>query len=456
MHPPKRRVRIWVGVGIVLLLVLAVLPFQDARKKVALVAESDLGDGRIFQIEAVTFGTNHQVGFESAIVKRFGGLLPRKVRQFLEPSIPRSSIQRNEPVLVVWVNAIDATFRTNVDCQRVRLDLVDADGTAYGELQSSWYGYEKFWRVGHIFQAFPRHSRTLNLKVTTWKGTNSTQFALDNPGYTEPAAWTGAKVPQKQMRGEYEIALTSLVATNNKGAYWKTPASYWVPQFEIRRAGEKQGSGWDIEWNAEDPYGNRGQELGLRQPVLKFTVDCYPSGTNMGAAVLITNLAAADVRTTTNIIWNVPAMVSSNRVVILGFFPAGMYIFSEGEYLTNPPVQLGPTRGGAPSGWVGTSRQTPLRNISYHGHYSDAPVIYVRVANPKSKERIAIRLRDVDSGKYFLTMAEPQGAAANVLPFIVRTPQNVTNVMAELVRLPALNAEFLVETAGNERTDDVR
>lgn len=442
----KRRARVWFFVGFLLLLVLAAIPFVLAKRRAPVVAEADLGDGRIIQIEAVTFGTRHQVGNESQLTKRFGGWMPQQVRKLLEPRVPRSVIEEKEPALLVWVTAVSATFRTNVDCQGIRLDFIDDDGTVYTEHQSSWYGHEAFWRVGHIFRAFPRQGKTLNLKVTSWRGTNSLEFVLPNPGQTEAARWVGETLPQKRAQGEYEVVLRSLAATANKGEYWKASATYWTPEFEVWRNGTKEESGWDIEWTAEDAYGNRGKELGVKQPVLKFAVQIYPSGTNVNAAVLITNTLVANAATSTNVWWNLATMVTTNRVEILGLFPAGVHTFSEGEYLTNPPTKFAPVRGGAPSGWVGSSRQTPLRTISFHGHYSDVPVIYVRVADPKSKQRIAMRVRDVESGQYFITPPEDQGVQSKIAPFLLRIPTNVTSVQAELMLLPPLNAEFLVDT----------
>src|SRR6266567_7202563 len=64
-----------------------------------------LTDGRILQIEGITFGTNHQIGSGSTL-QRFSSWLPQKVSQFFSPKYPRSQIHLPRPALVVWVNAV--------------------------------------------------------------------------------------------------------------------------------------------------------------------------------------------------------------------------------------------------------------------------------------------------------------------------------------------------------------
>src|SRR5688500_19564670 len=119
----SRRKKRWVIGGLMVVLVVAlVLGVVNAGKKDRPVAEGDLGDGRIFQVEKVSFGTQNEVGVGSGFVENFGGWLPKKARRFLEPKVPKSKIDWDEPVLVVWVTALDATFRTNVECQGVRME----------------------------------------------------------------------------------------------------------------------------------------------------------------------------------------------------------------------------------------------------------------------------------------------------------------------------------------------
>ena len=426
-----------------------VAKMREHRKPIS---EKDLGDGRILQIEAVTFGTNHEVGEGSPILELLGTWAPQKLREFLQPKIPKSSIERKEPVLVVWVTALDPTFRTNVDCQGVRLELRDSSGTVYGEHQPNWFGYERFWRVGHVFEVFPRAEENITLSVVPWRGSNHVEFTLPNPGFTKPVAWEGKAPPLRERVGEHEVVLAGLKKATNKGAYYRAEAIYWLPELELWQGGRKAEDGWDLEWTAEDAWGNRGQQLGLNKATLKIEATYYPSGTNHSATVVITDTPVAELASNTNQWWNVAGMVTTNRVEILGLFPAGAHTFSDGEYLTNPPTKFAPVRGGAKSGWVSSSKRTPLKVERHFGHYTDVPVIYVRVADPKSKQRIALRVRDADTDKFYLAESEPQGSADRILPFLVRVPAEVKQVRAELVLLPPVKAEFLVRTEQGEST----
>jgi hypothetical protein len=443
----SRRRHLGVVFALVVVLVgLGAMGVWQSPKERRPLAEKDLGDGRIFQIEAVSFGTSHQAGVGAPFVERFGSWMPAQLREYLQPKVPKSSISRSKPVLVVWVTALSATYRTNVDCQGVRVELRDAEGNVYSDNQPNWFGYKNFWRVGHVFEVFPRHEPELKVTVATWRGSSSVTFTVPNPGMTQPKDWKAEPPPLRKREGEYEVVLQGVTMKTNRGEYWKAASAYWEPAFELWKAGKEVEEGWDLEWAAEDAWGNRGKELGLTKPVLKFFATYYPSGTNNEATVLVANTPAAPIGSGSNQWWNVKAQVETNKVEILGLFPAGVYTFSDGEYLTNPPTKFGPTQGGAPSGWVSSSRRTPLRVEEYHGHYSDVPVIYVRVSDPKSSQRIALRVRDVETRKIYLAKPEPEGSAARIAPFLVKVPKEVQSVSAELVLLRPVSAEFLVET----------
>ena len=429
------------AVALILVFLGAYLAMQ-LRKLGQPLAEDDLGDGRIFKVEAVTFAKIHQVGIGSPILEKFGRYMPDPLREFLAPKTPRSTISREEPSLVIWLNAVDSTFRTNVDCQGIRMEIKGADGTIYGESQPNWFGFgpefNNFRRAGHLFRVFPRDEKTLHATIVTWRATNSLEFVLPNPGYSTPVNWTGKQLPLTNRVGAYEIVLHELTAQMHNG---RTKVPYWRPEFELRRDGERV-DGWDLEWIAEDAWGNRDQRVGVNKSPLKFFATYYPSGTNMGAAVLITNTPAASLASTNW--WNISAMVGTNRAELIGLFPPGTHTFSEGEYLTNPPTKLGPVRGGSASGWVSQTRSTPLRTSMLHGHYTDVPVIYMRVTDPQSADRIAIRIRDVEGGEYSLAESESQGYRGNILAFLVKTKAD--RIVAELVHLPPVKADFLVET----------
>jgi hypothetical protein len=447
----RARKKSMVVLAVLLFVALAGLAVIKRSPKPAFLAEANLGDGRILRVEAVTFGKNHHAGRESLVIRALGPWLPNAAREFFEPSVPRNDIRLDENGLVIWVNAIHSDAKTNVDCQGIKLDLIGRDGTIFGERQPNWFGGSKFWRVGHVFRAFPRNSKTLDLRVTTWRGSNSVEMVLRNPAYHEGEQWTGNPLPQKQRSGEAEIILTKLTVSTNEASYWRSASPYWKPEFEIWWSGRKQTNGWDLEWIAEDRYGNRGEQLGTAEPVLKFKATFHPSATNVNGPVLITRLPTTEIPIESNVWWNISASVTTNQVTILGIFPAGVHTFSEGEYLTNPPVAFGAVGGGARSGWVSQSRRvTPSRRESFHGHYSDVPVIYARVSNPQSKDRIGLTLAG-DDERVFLAEPEPQGSANGVVPFLLKTPPEIKSVRAELVLLPPVEAEFLINTASDEK-----
>jgi len=95
-----------------------------------------LADGRILQIEGITFGTNHQIGSGSRL-QRFSAWLPQKVSQFFTPKYPRSQINLQSPALVVWVNAVDPATGQHVDCQSIRVEIVGEHGDLFGSPHSS-------------------------------------------------------------------------------------------------------------------------------------------------------------------------------------------------------------------------------------------------------------------------------------------------------------------------------
>jgi hypothetical protein len=152
----------------------------------------------------------------------------------------------------------------------------------------------------------------------------------------------------------------------------------------------------------------------------------------------------------TNIWWNRTCQYGSNEIVVLGICQPGMHEFSEGVYDTNSP-RMGPTRGGAPSGWVGSvARVNPLQLVHTDGHYTPSPTLYIRARELRKPERLGVRLRD-DQGRYWPAKPEPEGAANGIMPFLIELPPAVTNVVAEVVVLKPVEAEFLVNTENSNR-----
>ncbi len=431
------------------IILLVALPLLLSSRKDAIFPEADLGDGRILRVEGLTFGQWHEMGgSESLVMRLFGPWLPAKVAKFFEPPVPHNTISADGNGLVVWVNAVSAIGRTNVDCQGLNIEFRDERGNIFGEDHPHWFGGQSFWRVGHLFYAFPRDSKILTVRAKCWRRTNTFEMIVPNPGFTKPAAWIGRPLPQTVSQGEFEVVCTGVNVRTNREEWRNSASVFWEPELQLRHNGQKQEDGWDIEWSAEDRYGNKGKELGVSEPVMKFFSIIVPRATNLNAAIVQARLPHTNLPVLTNACWNVGISNQTRRFTVLGIFPAGVYTFSEqGELLlTNPPAHFSAVSGGAKSGWMSQSRRvTPSRDVKYYGHYTDVPVIYVKFNEPSVEDRIGVRLID-QQNRLFLAEAEPQGKAGGVLPFLIRTPADAERVTPELVLLPRVRAEFVVKT----------
>jgi hypothetical protein len=408
-----------------------------------------LGDGRILLVEAVTYGTDHHVGNVGSdnFLWRLTAWVPGLFQRFASRN-PESSITGlDTPSLVVWVNAVSAVAGTNVDCQGIRMELMNESGEYFATATSSWHGSQRFWRVGHVFKVYPRDETNLTLRVTTWKNRKSTVVTIPNPHVVRPAEWTGMDLPQQITAGDLTIVLAELrLRVNNPlPQYYQTRIVYWEPAWELRR-GTNTAGGWSKpEWLAEDSLGNRGQFLGTNQPFLRFSATFYPAVTNATAQLLAT-LPQSPVTNQQSIVWwNQTTRQGTNDILVIGLFPPGTRVFEGGHLLTNPPTSMGPVRGGAPSGWTGMSRPvSPMKVVHYSSHYSTRDsVIYVSAPNFSGQARLAMRLRD-EQGRDWEAKAE--GSANGIYPFLIELPPEVTQVTPELVFLPPVTAAFTVNT----------
>src|SRR6266699_3320799 len=99
----RKRATIIFGAVVVLLITLLVLAAIVLPGRSKPLPSAQLGDGRVLQVEGVTFGTYHQMGFKS-LVENVGPWLPRKLYALLTPKVPHSEVHLDHPGLVVWVN----------------------------------------------------------------------------------------------------------------------------------------------------------------------------------------------------------------------------------------------------------------------------------------------------------------------------------------------------------------
>ena len=449
---------VFISIGVLCLIgittALCLVIFQRPKPPIQI----KLSDGRILQIEGVTYGTHHRMGKKSPLVERFGQWLPNSVNKALGSEQIEDKIDLEHPALVVWVNALDAAGKTNVDCQGIRVEFVSKEGDLFGEETSHWIGHPNFYRVGHIFYCYPQDEHDLNWQVTSWKkfkGKKNEPVSahFPNPHLVEPARWTGLPLPQSKTVGDIEIVLNKLMTQTNgqgKKSYYETPAQFFEPVWEFRQ-NDQPAHGWEKpEWIAEDAIGNRGQFLGIHSPTLKFFTTVYPKATNVAAASLIMSLPKFDLTAlNTNLWWNRKARVDGNEITVLGFFPPGTHTFSEGIYESSSASILGPG-GGEPSGWTGMSRRSnPFQVKNSHSHYTPQPTIYIHVPRLNEPNRLAVRLHD-DDGQFWVAKPEPGGTVDGIYPFLVELPKTVTNVVVEVVLLKPMQADFLVRTISKE------
>ena len=449
----NKRLKYLLGFGFVVIFFGAFVLWGMRSQPKKPLATADLGDGRILQVEGVTYGTSHRIGdTRSALLDHFRPWLPKRLAAWLAPKYPQSAIEHlDRPALVVWVNALDSTTGTNIDCQGIRVELVDEHGDLFGADTANWFGGQNFWREGHEFYAFPRTERKLTMRVVNWRNHRTNRMEFPNPFVVQPAVWQGEALPQTNRVGDLNIVLTRLELRTNgsdKTADWDTRAVYWEPVLELRR-GERKEGGWEApEWIAEDPTGNKSQYLGTHQPTLRFSATFHPSPTNLEAAQLIATLPNVILTNPQpTLLWNQKIQSGTNEILAIGLFPTGVRVFSDGILLTNPPVSMGAVRGGAPSGWTGSRRPiTPLKWKFYNGHYSTRnSVIYLHAPGfVDAKERLAVRLRD-ERGVYWLTKLDTQGTPDGIHAFIVDVPPETTNVVPEIVLLKPAEAEFTVK-----------
>jgi hypothetical protein len=434
--------------GSVLVVVAASIYLARVHDSAHPLVRLNLADGRILNVEGVTFGTKHVIGSRSLLVDNFGRCLPVKVRDWLTPKQPRSHIDVDTPSLVVWVNAVDRMTGRTVDCQGIRAEFVGETGDIFGVESTPYFGFGSFSRVGYVFRAFPRTERKLTLRVTPWKMDNSTFARIPNPHVSHRVDWVGNPLPQRQHVGDLDAVLSNLSIRTNGGPdkYWESPSLYWEPEWELRQNGQL-ATGWVFpEWSAQDTSGNDGRYLGLHEPVLRFSASFYPNATNEISAVFVTNSPAVSITNLeSNVWWKLKARFQSKRLELLGLFPAGMDAFLEGTYQTNPPPNMNPVKGGFPSGWVGTTlRLTPFRLQEWDGHYAATPVVYLQADDLDANQRWGIRLRD-EHGRLWAATPEPQGVRKGIRPFLVDLPPDVQTVVVEVVMLRPIKAAFYVD-----------
>jgi hypothetical protein len=441
VHNPSMRRRLLLGISAALILTL--LAFLVISRKGEL-PEVRLADGRVFRIEAITFGTNHAVGRSDSWIVPLRKILPAGWIQFITPTRGRSSLSTERPALVVWVHALDGAKTNYVDCQGAQAMFVDEHGDVYpanGTSHGSFGG--GFNRQANIFQVFPRRAEKLELRFRPWRSTESSTVSIQNPAVRmDAAAWTPEGIPATRQVGGLEFTLESLVIQTNGGLarYWEADSRHWQPVFRLTQDG-KPATNWEApEWEVEDATGNRGRTLGLHEPLLRFIATSRPGPEAVTEAAKRWRLPLVSLPTTTNgIQWNTNRLLGDVAVTVFGLFPPGAYTFSRGQ-LTNAPV---PTAANA--GWTGMSVQTsPGKWQHWQTHTTTNYTAFVRriVSNPE--QRIAVGLHD-PQGQVLWSEASAGDQQRGIIAFVFTGSLGTNQTALEIVLLEPLQAEFVVK-----------
>ncbi len=443
----RKRLLILAGVvllatGVLLALILVPLWLENRPRP-----ELRFSDGRVFRIEGVSLGTNHVIGVNdwwNIYLRKF---LPYSIVQKLTPARGQSRDTTDRPALVVWVHAYDAHTRKYVDCQGLRASFVDEHGDVYPASYTSHGAFSGgFNRQAYISDVFPRRSVQLKLELTTYPPQASVKaeshtVLIDNPARaTRLDAWTPQRLPATRRIGELEFTLDSLTILTNGGPkrWWEATSLHWQPEFKLTQGGQPAADWETPEWEAVDVTGNRGQTLGLHEPVLKFIGTIRPLPQAVTDKSSRWRLPLSGWPSNPNgIQWNTNRIMHGASVDVIGLFPPGAYTFSQGQ-LTNLPG--GFRRSG---GWTGLSRQVrPGVWQSWRTHTTTNYAAYIRRILAKPGQRIALGVLDAEGQAVWGDNSG--GEAEGVLAFVFYPPPGMQPVALEVIVLDPVQAEFVV------------
>lgn len=434
-----KRVLLLATAGVILSLLVIVILRGTAEPARVL-----LPDGREFCIEAVTFGTNHVVGWNDWWLVPFRKILPQSAVQLLTPTRGQSRQATGQPALVVWVYARNAAGKYT-DCQRVRASFIDESGDVYpanGNANSAFSG--GFSREAYIFTVFPRRLRQLKLSLSPFRSQETATVLISNPARNEGLAhWRPESLPATHRTGGIELRLESLVVQTNGGPqrWWEPVSLHWQPLFTLKEHGQPARGWQEPEWTAEDPTGNRGQTLGLHEPVQRFIATVYPEPDAVGQEARQWMLPVARLPTTPQgFVWNTNRVLEGASITVIGLFPPGAYTFSQGQLCT-PPGGVSSMRG-----WTGLSKQVLPGKWQYWAtHGATNFVAFLRWTAGKDSPRIAVGI-NYRQGQLSSTQwahPEPGGqvTAFNFDPL----PPDAVEIGLEIVLLKPLQTEFIAQ-----------
>jgi hypothetical protein len=438
----RKRIVFWVLVAGLLVAGLAIYISRGAQPLSPPIA---FANGKVYWIEGISYGTNHQIGRNAWWNVPLRKVLPYSVIRYLTPDRPQSQDASETPSLVIWLYARNAKTGKYVDSQGMLASFVDDRGDVYPATSTACGSFEgNLVRQTFKFSAFPRRQPVLTFHLAARKSDQDYTVSLKNPAPLAPEEhWTSEPMPATHTTNGLQITLAALALHTNGGpkTFWEPLSRHWHPVFKLVQNGQP-ATGWaEPEWEAEDPAGNRGRTLGLREPIQKFHVITRP----------LPEAIAEDSPDR----WQLPAVAPPEpasralaqthrnlrgaNVEVIGLFPPGDYTFSEGQ-LTNMP-------GGkmmANGGWVGTREQIQVGVWRQWSDYGNATnyILFVRFSPTNRETRLAARRRGGSPEDPWLS---PNEGPDNIMAFDVAPPPKGKRVALDLVVLTPVQTQFTVQ-----------
>jgi hypothetical protein len=361
----------------------------------------------------------------------------------LTPTKGQSRQTTDQPALVVWVYARDAGGKY-VDCQGVRASFIDDHGDVYPANGYSHGAFSQgFSRQAYVFKVFPRRPAQLKLRLSPFRSEAASTVLIDNPSpQTGVADWKPETLPATRRIEDTELKLESLVIETNGGPprWWEPLSLHWRPVFRLNAGGEP-ATNWEApEWVAEDPTGNRGQTLGLHEPLQKFIATTYPKPEAVSEETRRWRLPVARLPTTPQgIQWNTNRVMRDLSVTVIGLFPPGAYTFSQGR-LSNPPGSVS-----SMAGWTGLGKQVlPGKWQYWSTHGATNYTAFLRWTAGKGDQRIAVGLV-YQQDQVLRTQWGRLDSGGEVRAFVFEPlPADAQEVGVDIVLLEPLRAQFVV------------
>jgi hypothetical protein len=215
-----------------------------------------LSDGTIFQVEKVTYGTNHTYATGSSIVPTIRSMLPKALRNLL----PRRGIvspTTSEPAIWVWYRQIDPVTKETVQPTVRSISFKDAHGCAFRAAGNSSSG-NSLHNINciEIPMRLPGRGPTFKLVGLQPDKEGEFQIELSNPHRYQPNVWRPEPFPITNKVGEAEFVCIDVAERS------PTDWERYQAHFKVIENGIDRTDCYNIQQTIVDEMGNR-SERGL-------------------------------------------------------------------------------------------------------------------------------------------------------------------------------------------------